>query len=101
MMKKPWQDYPQIASSEITPEAVWLDRRNLMKAAAVGAGLAATGETLAQPKQPQALSFSAAVDGTAFKATEDLTPYEAATTLQQLLRVRYQQIQTPQVMQTT
>ena len=68
MMKKPWQDYPQIASSEITPESVWLDRRNLMKAAAAGAGLAATGEALAQPKEPQPLSFSAAADGTSFKA---------------------------------
>ena len=47
-----------------------------MKAAAAGAGLVATGETLAQPREPQALSFSAAVDGTAFKATQDLTPYE-------------------------
>ena len=80
MSKKPWNDFPQIASSEITPESVWLNRRNLMKAAAAGAGLAATGETLAQPREPQALSFSEAVDGTAFKATEELTPYEAATT---------------------
>jgi sulfoxide reductase catalytic subunit YedY len=79
MFKKPRQDFPQIASSEITPESVWLDRRNLMKAAAAGAGLAATGETLALPKAPQTLSFSAARDGTSFKATDDLTPYEAAT----------------------
>ena len=80
MMKKPWQDYPQIASSEITPEAVWLDRRNLMKAAAAGAGLAAASETLAQPKEPKPLSFSAAPGGTPFKAAEELTPYAAATT---------------------
>ena len=38
MSKKPWNDFPQIASSEITPELVWLNRRNLMKAAAAGAG---------------------------------------------------------------
>ena len=50
MFKKLRQDFPQIASSEITPESVWLDRRNLMKAATVGAGLAMAGETLAQPK---------------------------------------------------
>ena len=80
MLKKPWRDYPQIASSEITPESVWLDRRNLMKAAAATAGLAAAGETIAQPKAPEPLSFSAAAEGTAFNATEDLTPYEAATT---------------------
>ena len=79
MSKKPWQNYPQIASSEITPESVWLDRRNLMKAASASAGLAMAGETLAQPKEPKALSFSAAADGPPFKATEDLTPYEAAT----------------------
>ena len=30
-------DGPNIASSEITPESVWLNRRNLMKAAATGA----------------------------------------------------------------
>ena len=60
MLKKPWQGYPQIASSEITPESVWLNRRDLMKAAAAGAGLAATGETLAQPTELQPLSFSAA-----------------------------------------
>ena len=80
MMKKSWLDYPQIASSEITPESVWLNRRNLMKAAAAGAGLVAAGETIAQPREPQPLTFSAAADGTAFEAKEDLTPYEAATT---------------------
>ena len=80
MNRKFWDAYPSIKSSEITPESVWLNRRSLMKAAAAGAGLAATGETLAQPKAPQTLSFSAAPDGTSFKATEDLTPYEAATT---------------------
>ena len=79
MNRKFWDAYPSIKSSEITPESVWLNRRNLMKATAAGAGLAATGETLAQPKKPQALSFSAAADGTAYKATDDLTPYEAAT----------------------
>ena len=79
MFKKLRQDFPQIASSEITPESVWLDRRNLIKAATVGAGLAMAGETLAQPKEPEALPFLPAADGTAFKAIEDLTPYEAVT----------------------
>ena len=77
---KSWQFYPQIDSSEITPESVWLNRRNLMKAAAAGAGLTAVGETIAQPKALEDLSFMTAADGTPFKATEDLTPYEAATT---------------------
>ena len=73
-------DYPQIASSEITPESVWLNRRNLIKAATAGAGIAAMGETLAKGSEPVALDYSPAQDGTPFKATEDLTPYDAATT---------------------
>ena len=80
MSKSRWSPFPQIASSEITPESVWLDRRNLMKAAAAGAGLAAAGETMADSAAPQALDFVFAPDGSAYKAKEDLTPYEAATT---------------------
>jgi sulfoxide reductase catalytic subunit YedY len=77
---KSWQSYPRIESSEITPESVWLNRRNLMKAAAAGAGLAAAGETMAVSAAPQVLDFASAPDGSAYKAKEDLTPYEAATT---------------------
>ncbi|MFL2492854.1 MAG: protein-methionine-sulfoxide reductase catalytic subunit MsrP [Luminiphilus sp.] len=80
MSKSRWSPFPQIASSEITPESVWLNRRNLMKAAAAGAGLAAAGETMADSSAPQALDFASAPDDSAFKAKEDLTPYEAATT---------------------
>ena len=80
MSKSRWSPFPQIASSEITPESVWLNRRNLMKAAAAGAGLAAAGETMADSSVPQALDFVSAPDGSAYKAKEDLTPYEAATT---------------------
>ena len=79
MSKKGWQDYPQIASSEITPESIWLNRRNLMKSAAAGAGMAAVGEALAAPRSPTPLRFSEAKEGSAFQATEALTPYEAAT----------------------
>ena len=79
MSKTPRFDFPQIASSEITPEAVWLDRRNLMKAATAAAGLAATGETLAAGTAQRDLAFTQAPDGSAFTATDDLTPYEAAT----------------------
>ena len=42
--------------------------------------MTAVGEVLAEPNEPKELSFSAAVDDTPFKAIEDLTPYEAATT---------------------
>ncbi len=79
MSKTPRFDFPQIASSEITPEAVWLDRRNLMKAATAAAGLAATGETLAAATAQRDLAFTQAPDDSAFTATDDLTPYEAAT----------------------
>jgi sulfoxide reductase catalytic subunit YedY len=79
MSKKCWQDYPQIASSEITPESIWLNRRNLMKSAAAGAGMAAVGEALAAPRAPTPLRFSEAKEGSAVKAAEALTPYEAAT----------------------
>ncbi len=80
MSKSRWSPFPQIASSEITPESVWLNRRNLMKAAAAGAGLVAAGEAMADSSVPQALDFVSAPDGGAYKAKEDLTPYEAATT---------------------
>lgn len=79
MSKKRWQSCPQIASSEITPESIWLNRRNLMKAAAAGAGMAAVGQALAAPLAPTPLRFSEAKEGNAFKATDTLTPYEAAT----------------------
>jgi sulfoxide reductase catalytic subunit YedY len=80
MSKSRWSPFPQIASSEITPESVWLNRRNLMKAAAAGAGLAAASETKADSAAPQVLDFASAPDGSAYRAKEDLTPYEAATT---------------------
>jgi len=80
MSKSRWSPFPQIASSEITPESVWLNRRNLMKAAAAGAGLVAAGETMADSSAPLALDFASAPDDSAFKAKEDLTPYEAVTT---------------------
>ena len=80
MSKSRWSPFPHIASSEITPESVWLNRRHLMKAAAAGVGMTAVGEATAQPKARQELSFATAADKTPFKANEDLTPYEAATT---------------------
>lgn len=80
MSKSRWSPFPQIASSEITSESVWLNRRNLMKAAAAGAGLAAAGEAMADSSAPQVLDFASAPDSGVYKAKEDLTPYEAATT---------------------
>ena len=79
MSKTPRLDFRQMASSEITPEAVWLDGRNVMKAATAAAGLAATGETLAAATAQRELAFTQAPDNSAFTATDKLTPYEAAT----------------------
>ena len=79
MPVKPWNAFPQIPSSDITPESVWLNRRNLMKAAAAGAGMAVAGETVAESKPTLKLDYVSAEDDTAFKASEMLTPYEAAT----------------------
>ena len=71
-------DMPQIASSEITPESVWLNRRNLMKAAAAGA----LGNTLPAKASvapaTKSLSYSQALCD-ACSTEEALTPYEDAT----------------------
>ena len=64
MSKDDWKTVPQIASSEITPESVCLNRRNLMKAAAACAGITAVGETIAQPNVLKDLNFTAAADDT-------------------------------------
>ena len=45
MSKNDWKTVPQIASSEITPESVWLNQQ-FDEGDSVGAGLAAVGETL-------------------------------------------------------
>lgn len=72
-------DWPRIASSEITPESVWLNRRNLMKAAAAGSLAAALPERLlAASPAPQPLEFKRA-GCDACQATDTLTPYEDAT----------------------
>ena len=71
--------WPTIASSEITPEAVWLNRRNLMKAAAAGAlagGL--PQEALAVPSDLPALTAKQG-DCDGCQASDELTPYEDAT----------------------
>jgi len=73
-------DGPSIASSEITPESVWLNRRNLMKAAATGA--VAGGLPALALSQPRELAQLAAKKGdcSGCQAEDDLTPYEDATT---------------------
>jgi methionine sulfoxide reductase catalytic subunit len=72
-------DVPQIASAEITPEAVWLNRRNLMKAAAAGT-LTATlpAAAAAVPSTLKPLAYTEGQCG-ACSAEEPLTPVEDAT----------------------
>ena len=71
--------WPTIASSEITPEAVWLNRRILMKAAAAGALAGGLPQgALAVPRDLPALSAKQSeCDGC--RASDALTPYEDAT----------------------
>ena len=72
-------DVPQIASSEITPEAVWLNRRNLIKAAASGAlatTLPSSGFAVESPLRPLAYNQG---ECDACAADEALTPEEDAT----------------------
>ena len=72
-------DVPQIASAEITPEAVWLNRRNLMKAAAAGTLTATLPASAAA--DPSTLKPLAYTEGQcdACSAEEPLTPVEDAT----------------------
>ena len=72
-------DVPQIASAEITPEAVWLNRRNLMKAAAAGT-LTATlpASAAADPSTLKPLAYTKG-QCDACSAEEPLTPVKDAT----------------------
>ncbi len=79
MPKRP--SIPAIPGSEITPEHVWLNRRQLM-AAAGGLAAGGIGTALAAPETGgAALSFEAAKasDQRGFHTAEDKTPYEDAT----------------------
>jgi len=78
-------EYPKIASSEITPEAIYLKRRSLMGLMAgtlAGAALSPFGAAAAAEHASggAALKYSAvnkAIDG--FSTDESLTPFEDAT----------------------
>lgn len=79
-MTRKSNDWPTIASSEITPEAVWLNRRNLMKAAAAGAVAGGwTGSALAEPRELSTLAATKS-ECEGCQAEDGLTPYEDATT---------------------
>lgn len=69
-------DWPVIPSSEITPESAWLNRRDLIRAAAIGAAALPLGAQSASKDLP-ALEYARA--GDAFRVEEALTPYADAT----------------------
>jgi len=74
---------PDIPSSEITPQSVWLRRRELMQAMAVGAGLAALGTlpSRSQARVPHSPPGQPIADvrPSALSTDETPTPYEAVT----------------------
>jgi len=80
-MTRRYTDYPRIASSEITPEAVWLNRRDLMRHALVaGVGSALLGQaTTSVAASPKSLTFSPSDPQSAFATSEALTPEADAT----------------------
>ena len=79
-MKRRKIQIPTIASSEITPESVWLNRRELMQQAGLGALAAAGLSSRAQATESPALrdlpAAPSSCDGCS--TTEALTPYADA-----------------------
>lgn len=73
---------PDIPGSEITPESVYLNRRQFMRAAGVGAVTLALPATLQAEEQPaRLLSYRPVIEepGNPFYTAETLTPYHDAT----------------------
>ena len=77
MTKRIYTD-PSIASSEITPEAVFLNRRNLIKSAAAGVASATVLDIAADEGQRADAPLSFAADPDQSLAAER-TPYDAVT----------------------
>ena len=77
MTKRIYTD-PSIASSEITPEAVFLNRRNLIKSAAAGVASATALDVPADAGQSADTPLSFTVDPDQSLAAER-TPYDAVT----------------------
>jgi methionine sulfoxide reductase catalytic subunit len=86
LIKKP----ADIASSEITPKNVYLNRRNLLVGAALAGAAAAAGVVLNERRSPPVIvQANAKIDGiqkSKFSTSEAVTPYKDVTNqLQQLL----------------
>ena len=77
MTKRIYTD-PSISSSEITPEAVFLNRRNLIKSAAAGVASATALDVAADEGQSIDVPLSFAADPDQSLAAEQ-TPYDAVT----------------------
>jgi len=78
MKKRTYTDH-SIASSDITPEHIFLNRRGLIKASAgtIAGALATPSTALGEASAQSALSFSADSDRS---LVDEQTPYEAVTT---------------------
>jgi len=67
--------WPEIPSSEITPESVWLNRRTLMRSAVAAAGTSLVGANMSVSADGTPLNVAKAENTTG----EALTPYEDVT----------------------
>ena len=67
--------WPEIPSSEITPESVWLNRRTLMRSAVAAAGTSLVGANMSVAADGTPLNVAKAENTTG----EALTPYEDVT----------------------
>jgi sulfoxide reductase catalytic subunit YedY len=75
-------DVPPVPSSEITPEAVYLNRRQLMRAAGLSAAALATAGVAAPPVAAASgatLAFDAAQPGKGFSTSDTPTPLADVT----------------------
>ena len=90
---------PAIPSSEITPQATYLNRRKFLAGAAIAGAAAATGVAFRDLADPALTAqANAKIDGlqkSPFSTTEKQTPYKDVTNLQQLLRILHRQIRAP------
>src|SRR5271157_1503947 len=74
---------PAIPSSEITPQATYLNRRNFLAGAAIAGAAAVTGVAFRELAEPALTArANAKIDGlqkSPFSTTEKETPYEKVT----------------------
>ena len=74
------RDALRIPSSEITDEAVYLDRRRLLSALALAPGLGLAGCSDAAPPPPSKVVVTPEQARSGFRTTEELTSYQDVTT---------------------